>query len=167
MAAVATGKKAPDFELATTAGKKMSLKEALAHGPVLAAFFKVSCPVCQYTFPFIERMFQQFRAAGAEGVQIWGISQDSASYTENFAKEFGVTFPMLIDHEPYETSAEYGLDHVPTLVLVAPDGSVEISGDGFSKSDLLDIHKSLARRLNVKPAELFKPSEQIPAYRPG
>jgi peroxiredoxin len=167
MAAVATGKKAPEFELSGIDGKKLSLHEGLARGPVLAAFFKVSCPVCQYTFPFLERMLQQFRAAGAKGIQVWGIAQDNAEYTHRFAKEFGVTFPILIDDEPYETSAEYGLTHVPTLVLIAPGGQVKISGDGFSKSDLLEIRRWLAQHFNVKPAELFKPNEQIPAYKPG
>jgi len=167
MAAVAPRKKAPPIELTSTDGKKFSLESSLAHGPVLAAFFKVSCPVCQYTFPFLERMYQQFRAAGAKEVQFWGISQDNAQYTERFAKEFGVTFPILIDEEPYETSSEYGLTHVPTVVLISPGGSVEISGDGFSKSDLLEIRKSLARHFNVKPAELFKPNEQVPAFKPG
>lgn len=167
MAVVASRKKAPPIELTATDGKKFSLENALAHGPVLAAFFKVSCPVCQYTLPFIERMYQQFRAAGAENIQFFGISQDNAEYTEHFAKEFGLTFPMLIDEEPYETSSEYGLTHVPTLVLIAPEGHVEISGDGFSKSDLLEIRQALARHLKVKPAELLKPNEQVPAFKPG
>lgn len=167
MAAVVPRRKAPPIELTSTDGKKFSLETALTRGPVLAAFFKIACPVCQYTFPFVERMFRQFRAAGAEGIQIWGISQDNMQYTERFAKEFGVTFPLLIDEEPYETSGDYGLSHVPTLVLIAPDGHVEISGDGFSKSDLLEIRQSLARHLKVKPAELFKPKEQVPAYKPG
>jgi len=167
MPVLATGKNAPLFELASTAGRKFSLKDALARGPVLAAFFKVSCPVCQYTLPFVERLYQQFRRAGAENIRVWGISQDDVPSTEKFAKEFGLTFPMLIDEEPYLTSSDYGLDHVPTLVLISPDGGVEVSGDGFSKSDLLEVRKSLAGQFKVKPAELFMPSEQVPAFKPG
>jgi peroxiredoxin len=56
MSALAPGKIAPDFALSTLEGKQFSLRQALERGPVIAAFFKVSCPTCQYTFPFLERL---------------------------------------------------------------------------------------------------------------
>lgn len=167
MAVVAAGRKAPEFKLPGIDGKTLSLGEALARGPLLAVFFKISCPVCQFTFPFIERLYRQFLAAGADGIQVWGISQDIKEYTQDFAREWGVTFPLLLDQEPYETSQGYGLTHVPSLFLIASDGRVEISGDGFSKSDLLAVRKSLAQHYSAKPAELFRAGEHIPEFKPG
>ena len=161
------GKPAPPINLSATDGRKFSLQDALARGPVLAAFFKVSCPTCQYTFPFIERLYRQLRSAGARNVEVWGISQDDAANTQRFAKEYGVTFPLLIDDEPYELSQEYGLNYVPTLFLIAPDGHVEITSDGFSKSDLLSIHQWLAERSSVKPPALFQPADRVPEFKPG
>ena len=58
MATLKAGTSAPDFTLPTIDGKKFSLRDALARGPVLAAFFKVSCPTCQYAFPFLERIYK-------------------------------------------------------------------------------------------------------------
>src|SRR5579864_1889238 len=167
MSIVLPGKKAPPFELTGMDGKKYSLQGALARGPLLLIFFKVSCPTCQFTFPFVERMYGQFQAAGAAGVQVWGISQDNSQNTQRFARDWSVTFPLLIDEEPYEISQEYGLIHVPTLFLISPDGRVEISGDGFCKADLLGIRKSLANQLAVKPVELFRAGEQVPDFKPG
>ena len=167
MATVATGQIAPAFELVGTDGRQYSLATALVRGPVLAVFFKVSCPTCQYSLPFFERIYQQFLAVGAQGIQVWGISQDNSPNTKFFAKEFGITFPLLIDDEPYETSQEYGLTHVPSYFLITSDRKVEVSGDGFGKTDLLGIRKSLARHLSASPAELFAPSEQVPAFKPG
>ena len=164
MPTVAVGKIAPPFELASMDGKTYLLRDALAQGPVLAAFFKVSCPTCQYTFPFLERLYQQFRA---QDLQLWGISQDTARDSQRFAKTYGVTFPILIDEEPYETSQEYRLEYVPTLFLIAPDGQVQISSDGFSKVDLLEIQRRLARRFSVTPPPLYLPGEKIPEYKPG
>lgn len=164
MPTVTAGRTAPAFELTSTDGKPYSLPAGLKGGPVLAVFFKVACPTCQYTLPFIERLYQQFREKGG---QIWGIVQDSAREAQRFAKEYSVTFPVLIDDEPYATSREYGLTHVPTLFLIAPDGHVEISSDGFCKADLLAIQKSLAKQLSVTPPELFKPTEKIPEFKPG
>ena len=50
-----------------------SLPEALTRGPVLAIFFKVSCPVCQYAFPYFERMYKTY---GGKQLTIVGISQN-------------------------------------------------------------------------------------------
>ncbi len=164
MPTVAAGKTAPTIELAGMDGKQYSSRAALSQGPVLAVFFKVSCPTCQYTLPFIERLHKQF---GGKGAQIWGVSQDNARDSQRFAKEFGVTFPLLIDDDHYETSRGYGLKFVPTLFLIAPDGHVEVTSEGFTKADLLEIHKSLAKHLPAAPAALFQPNEKVPEYKPG
>ncbi len=164
---IARGNAAPPFSLDSTDGKTRSLKEALARGPVVVAFFKVACPTCQYAFPFIERMYEQISKAGAKELQIWGVVQDDAAQGRSFAKEYGITFPILTDEEPYEISREYGLNFVPTIFLIAPDGRVEISTDGFTRSDFVAIHKSLAARFSVSPPQLFKPSDGVPEFKPG
>ena len=161
---LASGTLAPPFELESVDGKAYSLEAALMQGPVLVVFFKVSCPTCQFTFPFVERLYRQFRGSG---VELWGISQDNARDSQRFAKQFGTTFPILIDDEPYATSREYGLTHVPTYFLIAPDRSIELSGDGFSKADLLAIQKSLARSFSATPPALFEPNERVPEFKPG
>lgn len=164
MATLTAGKTAPPIELSSMDGKPHSLQSALLRGPVLAVFFKVSCPTCQYTFPFVERIYQQMRDKGA---QVWAISQDNARDSQLFAREYAITFPILIDDDHYEISREYGLKYVPTLFLIAPDGRVEISSEGFTKADLLEIQKSLAKYLSAKPADLFPPNEKVPEYKPG
>ena len=75
MAALTVGAKAPEFELKTLDGKKFSLSDELARGPVVAAFFKVSCPTCQYALPFLERLY---KAYAKNGVTLVGISQNDA-----------------------------------------------------------------------------------------
>src|SRR5260221_6132249 len=94
MAALQPGTKAPDISLAALDGSRFSLQDALKKGPVIAAFFKVSCPVCQYAFPYLERVY---KAHGGQNVTIGGISQNDRSDTAAFLKEYGVTFPTLLD----------------------------------------------------------------------
>src|ERR1700728_5086121 len=94
MAALTVGRKAPDFELRAMDGKRFVLRDELAQGPLVLAFLKVSCPTCQYAFPFLERLE---RAYGHQGVRIIGISQNDPKETANFTKEFGVTFPVLLE----------------------------------------------------------------------
>ena len=164
MPTLSVGKIAPTFQLATTIGERLSLAEALVRGPVLLAFFKVSCPTCQFTFPFLERLHDQLRE---QGVQTWGIVQDKAQDGARFAATFGVTFPILVDDPPYKVSQAYGLAHVPSHFLIKPDGRIEISSEGFCKTDLLTIQKSLAQLLSATPPALFLPTERIPEFKPG
>lgn len=164
MGTIAEGEFAPTFELTGMEGNRYSLQESLAHGPLLAAFFKVSCPTCQYAFPFVERLYQQFRA---KGIQIWGICQDNARDSRSFAKEYGATFPILIDDYPYETSRAYGIKFVPTLFLISPGGKVELVTDGFAKVDFLGIQKSFAKTFSIQPPALFLPNEKVPEFKPG
>jgi len=164
MSLIKVGKSAPPFGLTATDGKIYSLQEALNKGPVLAAFFKVTCPTCQYTLPFLERIHRQLLP---NGVQIWGVAQDGVKDGQRFARDYKLTFPILIDDKPYRVSREYGLEYVPTLFLIAPDSAIAIESEGFTKRDLIEIQKSLAAALSAPPGELFLPRESVPEYKPG
>ena len=92
MPALVPGQSAPDFSLPAMNGSQFSLHEALMQGPVVAVFFKISCPVCQLALPFLERIY---RSQGREKVAIVGISQNEASDTALFVKRYGISFPIL------------------------------------------------------------------------
>lgn len=165
MPALDAGVVAPNFSLSTVDGKQMSLTEALQKGPVLLAFFKVSCPVCQYAFPFFERIFQANRGGT---VTVMGISQDSAKDTLAFLREYGVTFPVAIDDSKlYAASNAYGLTNVPTVFLIAPGGDIEVSSVGWSKRDVEAISQRLADYRHQKPAPIWRAGESVQDFRAG
>jgi len=89
MTHIVAGNTAPGFSLKSLDNREYSLNALMDRGPAVAAFFKVSCPVCQFTFPFLERLYKRY---GGDGVTFLGISQDGARDTTKFAKEYGVTF---------------------------------------------------------------------------
>lgn len=153
------GGRAPDFRLRDLNGRTQSLNDMLTRGPVLLAFFKVSCPVCQYTFPFLQRVHE---AAGATPLEIIGVSQDKAGATREFLGEFGVTFRTLLDDGAagYPVSNAFGISSVPSLFLIEPDGTVSLSGSGFARKDL----EALGQRVGVSP---FRADERIPEFKPG
>src|SRR5579863_6760637 len=121
MTHIVPGNVAPGFSLKSLDGKEFSLSGALQRGPVVLAFFKVSCPVCRFTFPFLERLHQRYHT---ENVTFLSVSQDSVAASREFASDFGVTFPILTDDAGYTVSNAYGLTMVPTLILVQPNGTV-------------------------------------------
>jgi peroxiredoxin len=165
MTALATGTKAPEFALKTLDGKQVSLSDELSRGPVVLAFFKVSCPTCQYAFPFLERLH---KAYGQNGARIFGVSQNDAKETGAFAKDFGVTFPMLLDEiGKYPISNAYGLTNVPTIFWVAEDGEIEVSSVGWVKADFQEVNRKMAEVGKTTPAPVFKPGEDVRDFRAG
>lgn len=164
MTKILAGHKAPTFELKSASGQSLSLKDALEKGPAVVAFFKISCPVCQFTFPFLERLHKKY---GGDSATFWGISQDDGRDTKEFCAEYGLTFPCLIDEKGYPVSNDYGLTNVPTVFLIDPDGTVKVSSMGFSRADLEKIAEELAERNRIAKAPLFLPTEVVPDYKPG
>ncbi len=160
---------APQFSLRDAAGNEYSLAEELRKGPVVAAFFKISCPVCQFTFPFLERLYKSYGnlASGNSPATFLAISQDDALDTREFCTEYGITFPALIDAERYAVSNEYGLTNVPSVFLIAPSGTVTLTAIGFDKAKLEAMAAELSSATKRPAAALFRPGEVVPSYKPG
>jgi len=166
MPALEAGVHAPEIELSQLDGSKFSLKEALKKGPVVAAFFKVSCPVCQLTFPYLERLFKAYGKSGK--FMLVGISEDNAADSRSFNREFGVTFPVLLDPVgKYPASNAYGLTHVPSVFMISPEGEIESSFVGWSKADMEQLNQRLAALANTTPAQIFRAGESVPEVKPG
>ena len=163
MTNIVTGNKAPGFSLKALDNKEYALGKLLERGPVVTAFFKISCPVCQFTFPFLERLYKRY----GDGAGFLGVSQDDARSTKGFAKEYGVTFPVLIDTEGYPVSNAYGLTTVPTIFLIETDGNVQVSSTGFERKALESIARELSERRKIALAPVFRPDEVIPDSKPG
>jgi len=164
--AVASGVKAPEFALTSTKGKSLILSDLLRIGPAVLAFFKVSCPVCQYAFPFLERLWQLHKT---DPVTMIGISQDNAADTQNFIKKYGVTFHVALDYPArYIVSNAYKLTNVPTVYLIDRDGEIQVSSVGWSRSDIDDINLKLSMMNPAQqPGPLFRGGEDIAAFKPG
>ncbi len=150
------GTRAPDFRLPRLDGGEETLDELIAGGEVLLVFFKVTCPTCQLTFPFLERLHQ----GGA--LPICGISQNDVEDTREFMREFGVTFPTLLDSEEgdFETSNAFGISSVPTMFLVEGGGTISYVSEGWSKKEI----EGLGAKAGVRP---FRPGERVPEWKPG
>lgn len=153
------GQRAPDFRLAGLDNGEHTLVELLKPGPVFLAFFKVSCPTCQYTLPFLERIY---RGLGNNPTRMFTVSQDDAEATREFNQEFRLTMPALLDsaRNGYPASNAYGLSHVPSMFLIEPDRNIAWSLVGFHKKDL----EALGAKLGVAP---FQPGEHVPEMKSG
>ncbi len=165
MAALTTGTQAPQFELFAMDGSKFVLRDALQRGPVLAIFFKISCPVCHYALPYFERIY---KAYGSKKLTIVGISQNENRDTAGFLETFGINFPILLDNtKTFPVSNAYGLTNVPTAFWISDDGVIEISSVGWVRQEFEGIVRKAASAAGDAPQPLFQPTEQIADFRAG
>jgi peroxiredoxin len=154
MSQLAVGSTAPDFELKDADGTPHRLSDALARGPVALVFYKAECPTCQFTFSYIQKIFEKTSHSRRA---IWAISEDDTPETRHFIEQNGLTFDVLIDEYPYPVSAAFGMEYVPGIFLILPDKKISVSEYGFSKAGLNGI----------AGFEFFTPNDGLPAVRPG
>ncbi len=150
------GALAPLPPLRQLSGEATSLADLRGGKPLVVAFMKVSCPVCQMTFPMLDRL-----AAGGQ-VDFVGVGQDPAGALNSFCSRFGVRFPLLMDpaEDGYPASNAFGISHVPSLFLVEPAGGISLVMEGFSKVQMLE----LGQRAGAEP---FLPGEYVPEWKSG
>jgi peroxiredoxin len=150
------GSRAPDFRLPRLGGGEAALDELLVNGPILLAFFKVTCPVCQLTFPFLDRLHDP------AALPVYGVSQNCEDDTGEFNRYFGVSFPTLLDREEdgFQVSNAYGISSVPTLFLVERDRTIARVVEGWQRKQI----EWLGARVGVAP---IRPEEKVPEWKSG
>lgn len=153
---LAVGAPVSDFRLPLLDGGETTLRNMISEGPVLLVFFKVSCPVCQLTLPFLERIQSSGR------LRVFGVSQNDARDTRDFHRRFSITFPSLLDSEQagFVVSNTFGISSVPTSFLIESDATIARVSEGWSKNEI----ERLGALAGVKP---FLPSDSVPEWKAG
>jgi peroxiredoxin len=166
MSTLEAGAKAPEVSLNSTHNRSFSLDaERATRAAVLMAFFKVECPTCQYTFPFLQRIAQAYPR---EKVLVVGISQSPHDDTVAFARKYGVTFPvMLEDPKKYTASNAYGLTTVPSTFMVSRAGTVESATIGWDKKQISELNELVAKAAGMPPAPIFNAGENVLDFKAG
>ena len=102
----AVGQIAPDFKLKGPGGQYITLSEYRGRNPVMLVFFPLAfSPVCSHQLPMIQKDLPRFAASGTV---VLGVSVDSHWANTVFARQLGLSFPLLSDFKR-EASAAYGM----------------------------------------------------------
>jgi peroxiredoxin len=127
---------APEFSLAASDGKAVSLSELHASRPAILIFYRGAwCPWCRGQLRRFQEHMPEIQAAGARVV---AISVDPAEKSRDLTQALSLTFPLLSDPDGkvasrygvYDAKSEYNL---PAVVIVDEHGSIRYRyvGDGF------------------------------------
>ena len=166
MPAPQPGSIAPDFSLPDAEGNLHSLHGLCDAGPLWLTFFKISCPTCQSSLHFINRLPRAFAGTNAK---VWTVSQDPLDHTRMFNAEFAIDLPQIFDSEEEgcRVSAAYGLEYVPTTFLIDPGGRIAQVSVGWDRNEFEAMTGSIAKATGIPAPEVFNKGEHVDEYRPG
>jgi peroxiredoxin len=163
MTMITAGALAPHFTLLGLDGREYSLPRDAGAEPLLLAFFRVSCNTCDLAFPYINRLQAEYPG----GWRLWTISQDDASRTAAYRDRFAIKAPVLIDAPALDVSLLYDPPSTPALFLVAPNGRIDFTLEGFDKADMNEISRRIAGFVGATAVEIAPANDGNPAMKPG
>jgi peroxiredoxin len=128
-ASAMVGHAAPDFDLPLVANAEvlhetaMSLSlRALRGHPVVLDFWATWCPPCRAEVPVLEAASHGWQAAG---IVLVGVNTDAPDQGDPhaFATGHGLSYPIVHDATG-RVARSFGVDILPTLVVVSAEGQV-------------------------------------------
>jgi cytochrome c biogenesis protein CcmG, thiol:disulfide interchange protein DsbE len=149
---VISGTVAPQFTVASLDGRQVSLSD-YRDKVVLVNIWATWCPPCRQEMPSMERLYQ---ALQGHDFEILAVSIDAPTGQVDasgnrggdlaaFAKEFGLTFPIL--HNPSgDIQQLYQTTGVPESFVIGKDGVIYKKVAGPSQWDM-PVNQELVRRL--------------------
>jgi cytochrome c biogenesis protein CcmG, thiol:disulfide interchange protein DsbE len=129
------GYMAPDFSLATPAGKKINLY-GLRGQAVVINIWATWCPPCRAEMPVIEEEYKQYKDRGLIVLAVDSTVQDNPLEIVPFVNEYNLTFPILLD-ETGQLGPMYDLRSLPTSFFINRDSTIAEVVIGGPMSDAL------------------------------
>lgn len=123
------GSNAPDFSLQLQQDGKASDKTVTLSsykGKVLFLHFWATwCPPCKVELPHMESLAKKLASQGDKAkMKFLAVCiSDSQKALTSFMQKNGYTFPSALD-EPGLVAMKYGIQGVPTSILISPEGKI-------------------------------------------
>ena len=114
---------APDFSLQTPEGQVLNLAEFRGR-PVLINLWASWCPPCKAEMPDLENVYKAYQSEGFVVLGVNATNQDDPGKATAFAREYGLTFPILLDMDG-SVSHLYQLQALPTSFFIDKNGVIQ------------------------------------------
>ncbi len=120
-------KKAPDFEVTTIDGKKVSLKQSVKDNKPTVIYFTASwCPMCAKNWPALSEVYPEYKNK-LNFVAIGIDPTDDEKVMRKLAKEKGLTFPITAGNP--KVMIDFGVQSQATTVGIDRKGYVAFQKD--------------------------------------
>ncbi len=144
---------APPFTVKDLTGHPVSL-EGLRGQTVVIDFWATWCPPCEFQVPVLNAYYEAHRGSG---VTVLGVAVDAEgrAAVAPYAARHKIRYPVLLGTEAL--ARDYGAPGFPTLVVVAPDGSMVAQHVGVVEPEELDKLVAQARPAEGTEAGAVEP----------
>jgi len=163
------GWKAPDFTLADPDGNRFTMSEQLGEKGLLIAFI---CNHCPYVQAIAERFAEDVRELQADGINVLAVMSndyraveiDSPRFMKLFAKEYGFTFPYLVD-EGQHVGRAYGAVCTPDFFGLNKNSELQYRGrlDDARMGNPTNRNKELVKAMKAIATTEHGPRTQTPS----
>jgi peroxiredoxin len=142
-AAAEVGRAAPDFKLQSPDGSATTL-DSYRGKYVLLNFWASWCGPCRGETPDLQRLYTG-SSAKTPGLVVLGVNQqEDAGTASGFVKEFGLTYPIVLDRSGGVSQAYRASSGLPISFLVDPNGVIQqIYRGRISSDDLAKIGQNI------------------------
>ncbi|HET9443815.1 MAG TPA: TlpA disulfide reductase family protein [Acidimicrobiales bacterium] len=158
------GTVAPDFRLPGGDGHPHGLGDLTAGGAALLIFFKCSCPTCQLAFPVYGELARRY----GDVVPVVAVSQDPLLKAREWLHEKGFA-GLVVDDTPdhYAASRAFGIDVLPTMVLVDGERTVVQVSQGWDRDGTNEMAAALGRIAGRPGDPVSTEADGRPVFKPG
>lgn len=128
MAIVTGGTTAPEFALEDLDGQTISLPDVLILHPVLLVFFRSDCELCQWALPQLARFEQTF---SGHDLEVYYVTPDIGDVARDTLRAHRLEELHVLIDTGSKVAKDYGVEQLPAVVFIAPDGTIASSGEGW------------------------------------
>ncbi|MCP3740954.1 TlpA family protein disulfide reductase [Rossellomorea sp. BNER] len=112
------GSVAPAFSLESVEGEEVKLTD-LVGKKVILNFWATWCPPCKEEMPELQSFYEKNK----DEVEVLAINMDPDAEIKSFLKDYGVTFPVLLDDNDIVNQL-YEVMSMPTTIVIDKNGKI-------------------------------------------
>lgn len=125
-------------------GKALDLAELLGHGPVLVDFWALWCKPCLKELPELDRIQARWAERGLAVVAVNTDAPVELARVRPYVRSSRYRFRVMTDAAG-ELKRRFEVNTLPTALLLAPDGRVLWTNQGYRPGDEKALEQALAR----------------------
>lgn len=140
------GEDAPAFVLTDIERNYVFSKKTYGSGWLLIDFYATWCENCNKELPHVEELYAEFKDQDFN-VYLMATDAEGLDVVVPFFAQSPTSLTVLIDK--YQKASEaFGVEALPTMFLINPEGKIEYKTIGYHEEDLEELRAILAENLN-------------------